>query len=60
MPPGVPVENRAFDITPAGLVTALVTEEGVVSPVTAAAVAEVASVAAVAALSAGPPPVSST
>jgi len=60
VPPGVPVENRAFDITPAGLVTALVTEEGVVSPVTAAAVAEVASVAAVAALSAGPPPVSST
>jgi methylthioribose-1-phosphate isomerase len=28
-PPGVEVENRAFDITPAALVTAWVTEEGV-------------------------------
>jgi methylthioribose-1-phosphate isomerase len=28
-PPGVAVENRAFDITPAELVTAYVTEEGV-------------------------------
>jgi len=55
VPPGVAVENRAFDITPAGLVTALVTEEGSVSPVTAAAVA------AVAAASARPaPPVPST
>ncbi len=32
-PEGVPVENRAFDVTPAALVTAYVTEEGVaVSP----------------------------
>jgi methylthioribose-1-phosphate isomerase len=28
-PPGMAVENRAFDVTPAGLVTALITEEGV-------------------------------
>jgi methylthioribose-1-phosphate isomerase len=28
-PAGVPVENRAFDVTPAELVTAYVTEEGV-------------------------------
>jgi methylthioribose-1-phosphate isomerase len=28
-PPGVEVDNRAFDVTPAGLVTAWVTEEGV-------------------------------
>ena len=32
VPAGVPVENRAFDITPAALVTAIVTETGVVSP----------------------------
>ncbi|HEX2039367.1 MAG TPA: S-methyl-5-thioribose-1-phosphate isomerase [Acidimicrobiales bacterium] len=31
-PEGVAVENRAFDVTPAGLVTAVVTEEGVASP----------------------------
>jgi methylthioribose-1-phosphate isomerase len=28
-PPGVEVDNRAFDVTPAALVTAWVTEEGV-------------------------------
>jgi methylthioribose-1-phosphate isomerase len=28
-PPGMAVENRAFDVTPAALVTALITEEGV-------------------------------
>ena len=28
-PPGVEVDNRAFDVTPASLVTAWVTEEGV-------------------------------
>jgi methylthioribose-1-phosphate isomerase len=28
-PEGIPVENRAFDVTPAALVTAYVTEEGV-------------------------------
>ncbi|HYX43604.1 MAG TPA: S-methyl-5-thioribose-1-phosphate isomerase [Acidimicrobiales bacterium] len=31
-PRGVPAENRAFDVTPAELVTAIVTEEGVVRP----------------------------
>jgi methylthioribose-1-phosphate isomerase len=29
-PPGMAVENRAFDVTPAGLVTALITEHGVI------------------------------
>jgi methylthioribose-1-phosphate isomerase len=32
--PGTPCRNPAFDVTPAGLVTALVTERGVASPVT--------------------------
>lgn len=32
-PAGVPVRNPAFDVTPAALVTALVTERGVASPV---------------------------
>ncbi|MEA2290382.1 MAG: methylthioribose-phosphate isomerase [Solirubrobacteraceae bacterium] len=36
--PGTPVRNPAFDVTPAGLVTALVTERGVASPPTAASV----------------------
>jgi methylthioribose-1-phosphate isomerase len=31
-PAGVAVENRAFDVTPAALVTAIVTEDGVVRP----------------------------
>jgi methylthioribose-1-phosphate isomerase len=31
-PPGVPALNRAFDVTPAGLVTAIVTELGVALP----------------------------
>jgi methylthioribose-1-phosphate isomerase len=31
-PDGVPVDNRAFDVTPAELVTAYVTEEGVTRP----------------------------
>jgi len=31
-PAGVAVENRAFDVTPAGLVTAIVTEDGVLRP----------------------------
>ena len=35
-PAGVEVENRAFDVTPAGLVTAYVTEEGVVASADAA------------------------
>ncbi|HWI05589.1 MAG TPA: S-methyl-5-thioribose-1-phosphate isomerase [Acidimicrobiales bacterium] len=31
-PAGVAAENRAFDVTPAGLVTAIITEEGVFRP----------------------------
>jgi methylthioribose-1-phosphate isomerase len=38
-PPGTPVRNPAFDVTPAELVSALVTERGVASPVDAASVA---------------------
>ncbi|MGH9069215.1 MAG: S-methyl-5-thioribose-1-phosphate isomerase [Acidimicrobiales bacterium] len=34
VPEGVRVHNPAFDVTPAGLVTAVVTEEGVAGPVT--------------------------
>src|SRR4051812_36032431 len=34
--PGTPVRNPAFDVTPAALVTALVTEHGVARPVSAA------------------------
>ncbi len=34
-PPGTPAYNPAFDLTPARLVTALVTERGVLAPVTA-------------------------
>ena len=32
VPEGVPVHNPAFDVTPAALITALITERGVVSP----------------------------
>ncbi|MFF2331118.1 MULTISPECIES: S-methyl-5-thioribose-1-phosphate isomerase [unclassified Streptomyces] len=39
-PVGTPVYNPAFDITPPELVTAIVTEEGVVSPVTGSGLAE--------------------
>ena len=39
--PGTPVRNPAFDVTPAALVWALVTERGVARPVDAAAVAAV-------------------
>ncbi|ANB06749.1 initiation factor 2B subunit alpha [Streptomyces ambofaciens] len=39
-PLGTQAYNPAFDVTPPELVTAIVTEEGVVSPVTAAALAE--------------------
>ncbi|MFJ9641450.1 S-methyl-5-thioribose-1-phosphate isomerase [Streptomyces sp. NPDC101178] len=39
-PLGAPVYNPAFDITPPELITAIVTEEGVVSPVTGVALAE--------------------
>ncbi|MGW0614342.1 S-methyl-5-thioribose-1-phosphate isomerase [Streptomyces sp. NPDC002788] len=40
-PLGTQAYNPAFDVTPPELVTAIVTEEGVVSPVTAEALAEV-------------------
>jgi methylthioribose-1-phosphate isomerase len=39
-PPGTAVRNPAFDVTPAELITALVTERGVVAPPTAAGVDE--------------------
>ncbi|HET9741005.1 MAG TPA: S-methyl-5-thioribose-1-phosphate isomerase [Solirubrobacteraceae bacterium] len=39
---GTPCRNPAFDVTPAALVSALVTERGTASPVTAETVAEVA------------------
>jgi methylthioribose-1-phosphate isomerase len=39
-PPGTAVRNPAFDVTPAELITALVTERGVVAPPTAAGVGE--------------------
>jgi methylthioribose-1-phosphate isomerase len=38
-PPGTPVINPAFDVTPAALITALVTERGIASPVGAESVA---------------------
>jgi methylthioribose-1-phosphate isomerase len=37
---GTPCRNPAFDVTPAGLVTALVTERGVAAPVSGASVSE--------------------
>ncbi|MFD8821701.1 S-methyl-5-thioribose-1-phosphate isomerase [Streptomyces sp. NPDC059605] len=39
-PAGTPAYNPAFDVTPPELVTAIVTEEGAVSPVTGAGLAE--------------------
>ncbi|POX37069.1 S-methyl-5-thioribose-1-phosphate isomerase [Streptomyces sp. Ru73] len=42
-PPGAQAYNPAFDITPAELVTAIVTEAGVVSPVTRDALTELCS-----------------
>jgi methylthioribose-1-phosphate isomerase len=39
---GTPCRNPAFDVTPAALVWALVTEKGVAKPVTMATVAAVA------------------
>jgi methylthioribose-1-phosphate isomerase len=39
-PPGTPIRNPAFDVTPAELLTALVTERGVARPVTTESVAE--------------------
>ncbi len=40
-PEGILVYNPAFDVTPAGLITGIVTEKGVISPVTAENVARV-------------------
>ncbi|HEY6728245.1 MAG TPA: S-methyl-5-thioribose-1-phosphate isomerase [Polyangiaceae bacterium] len=40
-PPGVPAENPAFDVTPAGFVSAIFTERGVVTPVSAENLARV-------------------
>jgi len=37
--PGTPVRNPAFDVTPAGLITALVTERGVAAPPTSESIA---------------------
>ncbi|OGR45588.1 MAG: S-methyl-5-thioribose-1-phosphate isomerase [Elusimicrobia bacterium GWA2_61_42] len=37
-PKGVKVRHPAFDVTPAGLITALITERGVIAPVTRAAI----------------------
>lgn len=42
VPDGVSVRNPSFDMTPAKLVTAIVTERGVVSPVSSAALASLA------------------
>ena len=39
-PPGVRVYNPAFDVTPAGLITGIVTERGVITPVTAEGIRE--------------------
>ncbi|MBH0243846.1 S-methyl-5-thioribose-1-phosphate isomerase [Streptomyces cavourensis] len=39
-PLGAPVYNPAFDVTPPELITAIVTEEGVISPVTGVGLAE--------------------
>lgn len=44
-PPGSEAYNPAFDVTPPGLVTALVTERGVVSPVTENGIGELCSMA---------------
>jgi methylthioribose-1-phosphate isomerase len=41
-PAGTRVRNPAFDVTPAGLITALVTERGVVSPLGADSLAVLA------------------
>lgn len=41
--PGVPAENPAFDVTPAGFVSAIFTERGVVAPVSTETLARVLS-----------------
>ena len=40
-PEGVAVYNPAFDVTPAELITGLITEKGVIRPVTAANIAAI-------------------
>jgi methylthioribose-1-phosphate isomerase len=45
VPDGVRARNPSFDVTPAGLVTAIVTERGVVQPVNAGELARVAPLA---------------
>ena len=40
-PEGVNVYNPAFDVTPANLIAAIITEKGVINPVTEANVREV-------------------
>jgi methylthioribose-1-phosphate isomerase len=42
VPDGVSVRNPSFDVTPAGLVTAIVTERGIASPATAESLAKLA------------------
>jgi len=42
LPPGVPVRNPAFDVTPADLVTALITDRGVLRPPYSESIAEAA------------------
>ena len=42
VPDGVPVRNPSFDVTPANLVTAIVTERGVASPPSAESLAKLA------------------
>ncbi len=39
-PEGVAIYNPAFDVTPAGLISALITERGVIAPVTREKIAE--------------------
>ncbi|MFN9593784.1 MAG: S-methyl-5-thioribose-1-phosphate isomerase, partial [Pirellulaceae bacterium] len=40
-PDGVPVYNPAFDVTPAELIRGLITEKGIIHPVTAEEIARV-------------------
>jgi methylthioribose-1-phosphate isomerase len=40
-PDGVPVYNPAFDVTPAELIRGLITEKGIIHPVTAGEIARV-------------------
>ena len=41
-PDGVKIYNPAFDVTPAGLISGIVTEKGVIAPVTAGRIAQFA------------------